>query len=284
MNPEAVKALQSVLINRSPQPLSPEDLNDPAVSELYAFLAELREFIAALVQGELAYSCKQKGYLAGLLKSLQANLRHLTWQTQRIAQGDFTQKVDFMGEFSAAFNEMTLQLKEAMEQLEEARRISELRANTDGLTGLYNHVYLMGTLETETARATRYRHPLSVVLLDIDHFKKFNDTYGHQTGDAVLKSVADIQRSSLRQTDTAGRYGGEEFLLILPETDHAGAMGLAERIRCLIESTPHTAAGLKVTISAGVATWNDTKPGDLIQQADALMYEAKRNGRNQVAG
>lgn len=282
MKPESIIAMQSVLKDRNPKPLPPEDLSDPAVVELYACLADLRAFVTYLLEGDLGYSSGHKGYLAGSLKSLQANLRHLTWQTKRIAQGDFSQKVDFMGEFSAAFNEMALQLKETRQQLEEARRISELRADTDGLTGLYNHVFLMKTLENETASASRYRHPLSVILLDIDHFKKFNDTYGHQTGDAVLKSVSDILHSSLRQVDTAGRYGGEEFLLILPNTDHAGAMELAERIRHLIETTPHTSAGLKVTISAGVASWDDKRPVDLIQQADALMYEAKRNGRNQV--
>ena len=284
MKPESVIAMQSILKDRNPKPLPPEEQSDPTVVELYACLADLRAFVTSLLEGDLAYSSTHKGYLAGALKSLQANLRHLTWQTKRIAQGDFSQKVDFMGEFSTAFNEMALQLKETREQLEEARRISELRADTDGLTGLYKHVFLMKTLAKETASASRYGHPLSVILLDIDHFKKFNDTYGHQTGDAVLKSVSDILRQSLRQTDTAGRYGGEEFLLILPNTDHAGTMELAERIRHLMETTPHTSAGLKVTISAGVASRDDQKPNELIQQADARMYEAKRNGRNQVSG
>lgn len=145
-------------------------------------------------------------------------------------------------------------------------------------------MFLMKTLEKETASASRYGHPLSVIRLDIDHFKKFNDTYGHQTGDAVLKSVADLLHLSLRQMDTAGRYGGAEFLLILPNTYHASTLELAERIRHLIETTPHTSAGLKATISAGVASWDDKRLVDLIQQVDGLMYEAKRNGRNQVAG
>ena len=284
MNPDSLKAIKSILTDRQPKPLPLQDSEDPAASELYEVIKDLREFTLALVQGDLSATLRHKGYLAGTLKSMQANLRHLTWQTQRISQGDFTQKVDFMGDFSAAFNSMTLQLKEAREQLEEANRICALRADTDGLTGLYNHAFLMNTLEAEIARATRYGTALSIVMLDIDHFKKFNDTYGHQTGDAVLAQVSALTRLALRQTDTAGRYGGEEFMLVLPGTDHGGALNMAERIRALIEVTPFTDANLQVTVSAGIAALDGQKMVELIQQADDRMYDAKRNGRNQVAG
>jgi len=284
VNADSLKAITSILNDRRPRPLPTQDFSDPAVVELYDTIAELREFLLCLVKGELSQTLLHKGYLAGSLKSLQANLRHLTWQTQRISQGDFTQRVDFMGEFSAAFNAMTLQLKEAREQLEEANRISELRADTDGLTGLYNHVYLMRTLESEIERSTRYTAPLSIMMLDLDFFKKVNDTFGHQAGDSVLKKVSELIRLSLRNVDTSGRYGGEEFMLILPNTDHGGAMELAERIRRQIESTSFTPADLAITISGGVATLEGQKMAELIQQADTRLYEAKRSGRNRVVG
>ena len=283
MTPNELKALKSALTERQPLPLSP-DSSATAVVELHELLLELRYFMMALVQGDLSRDLTQKGYLAGALKSLQANLRHLTWQTQRISQGDFSQRIDFMGEFAVAFNSMTQQLQEAREQLETANRVLQLRADTDGLTELYNHVFLMKTLETEIERSRRYGTALSVVMLDIDHFKKINDTYGHQLGDTVLIETAKLLRQPLRASDTAGRYGGEEFMLILPNTDRDGALALAERIRSSIETTPFTATQLQVTISAGIAAWNKQKLVELIQTADNWLYEAKRNGRNQVIG
>ena len=142
----------------------------------------------------------------------------------------------------------------------------------------------MKTLEIEMERSSRYGTPLTIVMLDIDHFKKINDTYGHLTGDDVLMKISDLMRSNLRQTDIAGRYGGEEFMLILSNTDHAGAVDMAERIRGLVEITPFTSANLKVTISAGIAALYGQKLVELIQKADDRMYEAKQKGRNQVAG
>ena len=283
MTPNELKALKSALTERQPFLLSP-DSSDTAVVDLQELLLELRNFMMALVQGDLSRDLAQKGYLAGSLKSLQANLRHLTWQTQRISQGDFTQRIDFMGEFAVAFNSMTQQLQEARQQLEEANQALQLRADTDGLTGLYNHAFLMKTLETEIERARRYGTALSLVMLDIDHFKKFNDTYGHQLGDTVLVETAKLLRQPLRASDTAGRYGGEEFMLILPNTDHDGALALAERIRSSIETTPFTDVHLQVTISAGIAAWDKQKLVELIQTADDRLYDAKRNGRNQVTG
>jgi len=142
----------------------------------------------------------------------------------------------------------------------------------------------MKTLESEIDRSRRYGTALSIVMLDIDHFKKFNDTFGHQVGDAVLEKTAELIRCPLRATDTAGRYGGEEFMLVLPNTDRPGALALAERIRSIIEATPFTESGLTVTISAGIATRDQQKLADLIQAADEKLYAAKRNGRNQVQG
>ena len=284
MNSETYRALNSVLTDRHPLPLPPDDAKNQEVLELYENLMTLREFLFSIVQGDLSQSLRRKGYLAGTLKSLQANLRHLTWQTQRIAQGDFSQRVDYMGEFSAAFNAMTKQLEEVQGKLEEARRISELRADTDGLTGLHNHEYLMKTLEMEIERLQRHPHPLYIVMIDIDHFKEINDTYGHQVGNEVLAEFSKTVRCEARLTDTVGRYGGEEFMLILPETDRACALEFAERLRAFVEHAKFTPIDIGITISAGVASYNGQKQTDLIRQADDRLYQAKQNGRNQIVG
>ncbi len=168
---------------------------------------------------------------------------------------------------------------------EEKRLEEELRrlSTTDGLTGLFNRRHLDATLETEWHRALRTHEPLSVLMFDVDHFKKFNDTHGHDQGDRVLQAVAELFRDSLRRHDIACRYGGEEFFGILPATPSTGAMAVAERLRLAIESAE--VDGLRVTVSIGVACAPEMRAGnapELVELADAALYQAKRNGRNQV--
>ena len=160
-------------------------------------------------------------------------------------------------------------------------------ATIDGLTGLIVHRHFQSKLEEEFRRAKRYGKPLSLIMTDIDHFKKFNDTWGHQTGDYVLREVAKCAISAIRDTDIAARYGGEEFSMILPETDEAGAALFAERLRQKVEiSTFKGPKGdLKVTISLGVSSipLNPAETTlEMIKLADEAMYVAKHNGRNQV--
>lgn len=158
---------------------------------------------------------------------------------------------------------------------------------TDRLTELYNHGYFQQRLGEELDRAQRFGHKLSLIMMDIDHFKEFNDTFGHPKGDIVLKKVADILRSNIRDIDTPARYGGEEFIAILPETDKQGALIVAERIRQVISKTNYEVAPgkrVKKTASFGVATFPsdaDTQP-HLIERADQALYQAKRTGRNAV--
>jgi len=165
---------------------------------------------------------------------------------------------------------------------------TELLANVDGLTGLYTHRYMQEFLDRELERAKRYKHPVSIVLTDIDHFKKFNDVYGHQVGDMVLAETARIMRETVRKSDLPARYGGEEFMAILPETDYKGAFAFAERLRKKVESStythPETGQPLKVTISVGVATFplHADEKNELIKQADEALYRAKESGRNRV--
>lgn len=160
-------------------------------------------------------------------------------------------------------------------------------ATIDGLTGLVVHRHFQAKMEEEFRRARRYSKPLAYMMTDIDHFKKFNDTWGHQTGDMVLREVAKIVRDSARDTDIAARYGGEEFGVILPETDYDGAMLLAERLRARVENAVFKGpqADLKVTLSVGVSTMPKLQPEnalEMIKFADDALYICKRNGRNRV--
>ncbi|HET6371857.1 MAG TPA: diguanylate cyclase [Candidatus Polarisedimenticolia bacterium] len=158
---------------------------------------------------------------------------------------------------------------------------------TDDLTGLYNRRFLQQRLEEEIHRASRYLLRLSCIMLDIDHFKSINDTHGHSAGDAVLKEVATVMKRHVRRSDLAIRYGGEEFMLILFESDKLQAHRVAERIRLDVESSRIDWKGqpLSLTISIGVSSFPDpgiTTPDELIARADSALYSAKASGRNMV--
>ncbi|MFL5318020.1 MAG: diguanylate cyclase [Myxococcaceae bacterium] len=161
----------------------------------------------------------------------------------------------------------------------------EKMATTDGLTGLLNHRTFQQRADENTAQAKRYGRKMSIILTDIDHFKSVNDTYGHPTGDLVLKGVAQIVKDKARDTDIVARYGGEEFAIIMPETDARGAQIIAERIReAVMAEIFQTEVGpLKVTLSLGIATYPDSGQDKqtLIDLADQCLYHAKRHGRNQ---
>lgn len=171
-------------------------------------------------------------------------------------------------------------IEERTKELEEKNSQLEKLSVTDKLTDVFNRIKLDNVLETEIARSDRYATPLSIIILDIDHFKRVNDNYGHQTGDSVLVEFASILKSSVRITDTVGRWGGEEFLVICPETDTNGALSLAENIRIRLEAYSFKTVG-KVTASIGIASFTKgDKEKDMIARADACLYKAKETGRN----
>jgi len=155
------------------------------------------------------------------------------------------------------------------------------QAIVDGLTGLYNHRYLYEKLEEERYRVERYASNLSIILLDIDHFKKVNDTFGHVAGDEIIKAISGIIKKNIRVSDIAGRYGGEEFLIILPETDLQRASYVAEKIRVEVEQTTYI-QGIRVTISGGVSQYQGEKTSELVKSADNKLYNAKNRGRNKI--
>ncbi|MDD4803401.1 MAG: diguanylate cyclase [Syntrophomonas sp.] len=167
-------------------------------------------------------------------------------------------------------------------QLNVLNQMLEIYASTDGVTNIYNHRYIIEKLQFEVERIKRYPQPLSILLLDIDHFKKVNDNYGHPTGDQVLRGVADIIKANLREVDQVGRYGGEEYLAILPQTEKDCAFQVAERIRHHIEKENFTDNGIKITISIGVAQYKNEGLEIFVNRADERMYLAKTKGRNRV--
>lgn len=160
-------------------------------------------------------------------------------------------------------------------------------ATTDGLTGLYNHRTFQVRLSEEILRADRYNKDIILLLLDIDHFKHFNDTYGHQTGDEVLKVIAKIIRGNTRKVDFPARYGGEEFAVILPESDCTHAITVAERIRTAVMEYPfllRDGSRVPITVSVGISCYpkDATQKEELIKKADMALYKAKHSGRNRV--
>jgi diguanylate cyclase (GGDEF)-like protein len=182
-------------------------------------------------------------------------------------------------------------LRKKQRSLEKANSEIKLLSRTDSLTGCFNRGYLNELLPREITRALRYKRPLALAMCDIDHFKKVNDTYGHLSGDAVLKEfVRSITELIRADTDWLARYGGEEFVLILPETHIQDAFGLAERLRKHIANKviETKREKLSITASFGVTGFNASNPPDnvnpetLINIADKYLYEAKKGGRNKV--
>ncbi|MBX7221555.1 MAG: sensor domain-containing diguanylate cyclase [Blastocatellia bacterium] len=198
--------------------------------------------------------------------------------------------ISVASESRRAFSEQNQELLKALSQqvvsaLDNAR-LFEL-ATVDGLTGLFNSRHLRLKLAEAFSQAQKNQKPLSIIMVDIDYFKKCNDTYGHEVGNEVLKHVAGIVRTRLRDTDLAARYGGEEFTVLLPNTPPVGALEVAERLRSAVEHTPApTAAGMvSITVSLGTATFPTIPVADqdaLLAVADKALYQSKQNGRNRV--
>lgn len=189
----------------------------------------------------------------------------------------------FIGIFSSAMRQSLY--KSGIELKEAYKRIEEL-AELDELTGSFNRRCIMRALEDEIARAHRGKTPCSIALIDLDWFKRINDAYGHPTGDEVLRTFAITVFANIRAIDKFGRYGGEEFLLVLPDTSDDGAARILDRLRAIIADLDWSAfsAGMQVTISAGVATLKRNEaPDTILARADSALYTAKARGRNRIA-
>jgi len=226
---------------------------------------------------------KPGGILGAVSISIPIDL--MIAQTQKTRIIIFLSAIMSIGLLMAAIYVMTLRLAVA---LDKAQHQLKTQALTDELTGLSNRRQVMDRLEQEFHRAVRIREPICVISLDIDHFKKINDTYGHIFGDMVLKRVAERMQNCLRPYDTIGRVGGEEFLIVAPASPSEEAVSLAQRVISAISSelVEDNASSVIVTASAGVAVINsgDAEAEDLLRRADRSLYEAKALGRNRVSG
>jgi two-component system, cell cycle response regulator len=227
-----------------------------------------------------------------VVRSIVKPLSELEKGVARLGDGDFSYRIllsnqaiaesnqsDELGQLALAFNLM-------IQKLEQSQTALKNLAILDELTGVYNRREFNLQLKNELERSGRYNNCFTVLLLDIDHFKQLNDTYGHQAGDEALRQVAALFKQEFRELDRVARYGGEEFIVILPETSGASAYAVAERIRQLISTyaLPFNGKTINMTISGGLATF--PKDGEtqeaLIAAADQALYFAKRSGRNQI--
>lgn len=204
--------------------------------------------------------------------------------TRRVAEGDYEYKVDQsrpdeLGALAEGFNYMVDMIQKTID------RIGKM-AVTDELTGLYNRRHFFEQAEHVLDTALRHKRPLSLALLDVDHFKKVNDTHGHLVGDQVLRKIGALLIEMGRKSDVLARYGGEELILLMPETDREGALRAAEKLRAAVESLeiPMESGGLlKVTTSVGVALYSPSiTVQQFIEAADVALYQAKHSGRNRV--
>lgn len=317
-----IKHIDGLLDGSSPPTMPEELVRNEGFFALHSKLMELRLIISDFAKGNLSHSIKMRGFVAGGLKAMQSNLRHLTWQAQQVERGDFNQEVHFLGDFSVAFNSMVAQLDRTMKELkqnEEALTIltdslqkeidlrttaanalkkSEARfkylAEHDSLTNTLNRRSFYAMVMSELHNARGNETTCCIALLDVDHFKRFNDTYGHTEGDIALQHIVAVSQAHLRQTDLLGRYGGEEFIFFFGKTDLEQGVVVAERIRQAIENTPvKLSSGTQIPISAsiGVAVikpeWYDAENVNKLLQfhitnADNALYKAKQAGRNAV--
>jgi diguanylate cyclase (GGDEF)-like protein len=215
------------------------------------------------------------------LNALRMTLKEVQLETTRYRQHD----EEMLAEFTRLNNELVNTQRELARRnadIADANVRLEALATTDGLTGLKNHREFQDSLEREYVRAARYGTPLSLLMMDVDHFKQFNDQFGHPAGDSVLMQVASILTRESRSEAVVARYGGEEFAVILPTCGCEAAVGVAERIRRAVELGPWDLRTITVSIGSATMIDGELNRAALIARADAAMYQAKVSGRNQV--
>ncbi|MDR3153607.1 MAG: diguanylate cyclase [Deltaproteobacteria bacterium] len=316
------KFLEKVIMDNKTPVLPPEYAEWDTFHSLYQHTSEIKNALINFAKGDLDLRMVKKGATSGNLKAILANLSHLAWQFKVAASGDYSHTVDYMGEFSEAFNLMTSslarnerQIKEKQEELgklteelkKEIRRRDQVEAALkasesnyrnlalhDPLTKIYNRGYFNEAGGREAEMVRRRGDELSLLMMDLDKFKRFNDTFGHLSGDAALIHTTLVVKELQRKTDIFARYGGEEFALLLPQTNLNDSLDIGERLRRVLASRFDPAPNCHdpITISIGVATLNqqmavkisntDALLKLLTSRADEALYMSKTLGGNKV--
>jgi diguanylate cyclase (GGDEF)-like protein len=315
---QALEHIYKLLRDNKVPELSKELESIPGLKDIHNDLKSIREIVYSFSVGDILRTIDTRGIIPGCLKSLQSLLRHLIWQVGLVEKGDFSQRLEHLGEFADAFNRMIAQLDFTLKELKqkeetlrnlaenlrgevdkhnsavEALRKSESQfkylASHDPLTGAMNRRSFMERAALELKNAVVLKTPCGISMMDIDFFKNFNDTYGHLAGDEALRHVVRVIGSLLRKNDFLGRYGGEEFVFLFSNADEATGIHIAERVREAIQNNPINLENGPVTITASfgvaMAEYNENQ-GDnyietLISNADSALYQAKHEGRNKV--
>ncbi len=318
--PLALEHVAALLRDPAPPEIPAGLADNEELRRIHEYLLRMRVHVGSNAKGDFSHEITDRGIVAGGLKALQANLRHMVWQVKQVEGGDFTQRVHFLGEFSESFNSMVAQLDEARAamrrkeveltalsrslQEEILKRNSALRdlerseaefrylAEHDPLTGVLNRRSFFNLADMELQRIGMSKEACCLIMLDVDNFKAFNDSYGHLEGDRALKHVADLGKGGLRQRDIMARFGGEEFIFLLPRTSREQGNAVAERVRSNVAGHRFTLASgedIRITVSIGVVELpTDTQLEDsvllarAISAADEALYRAKESGRNMV--
>lgn len=248
---------------------------------LHAFVAAARQMAQGNLSVRVPYPARDEfGMLARAFNHMADQLQN-AFEKQAAQRQEIEQQKEELEQLYQQLQSANRELEHLNHELAEANRVLALAATTDGLTGLKNHRAFHEALTSAVKMAERFGQPLALIMLDVDHFKRFNDTFGHPAGDELLKQVAEVLKRSARAYDVPARYGGEEFALLLPNTGLEEALRVAERLRQQISAIINPYA--PITASLGVAAYrHGSSPATLLYEADVALYQAKQGGRNRV--
>lgn len=272
---------------------SPERLDavpeDAPLGKLCRELTEIRVHVEALSKGQLNRGNQAHGFVAGSLKTTEANLRHLTWQMERVAQGDYSQSASFLGDFSKIFNKMRQEIACRSEELSRLLKNYRTSTDTDKLTGLLNRRAFFNLALSELREAGKVQTPLCLALADIDLFRRINEHFGHANGDRVLQMFACRMKEAIGLGDLCCRFGGDEFLLLIPRHGKEEGLQRINQIQNVCTLNADENSRLNVTLSFGVTfiEGEELRPcctvrtlERAIQRAVRCLNTAKREGRN----
>lgn len=285
---EVLNILLSLLRHDAEDFAVPEFLKDNwEFSQIHTILMETQRFCDSLREGKLEHKTSAKSYSIGQLKAIQMELRNLVWQMQEVANGNSYISSVITGEISESFNSMIERLNLTIQEIRQISKNYEEISSRDPLTGCYNRNALKKEFLNTIAKAYKNKQCCGLFMLDLDHFKNINDTYGHHTGDMVLKQFVRKIYDTIRDTDLCCRMGGEEFAILFPNTSGDILMKIDERLRRNIAEIKiqRKDSVITVTHSAGIALFTPQQMDEaalskLISFTDKLLYQAKENGRN----